>query len=142
MFFHFSVEAVKSPILDIHLDPEITPKHTQHHLYPLLFFAIFSLNLSFRYALLSIFGNAYWILKTALQTSSPTVNTHTFHIWKCALYPENITHYDFSLIYFSFSIATPSVFRNAHWILKTAPQTSSPTVSTIPLCFYDFFPIL
>ena len=37
--------------------------------------------------------------------------------------------------YSSFNIATPSVFGNAHWVLKTAPQTSSSTVSTIPLCF-------
>ena len=42
--------------------------------------------------------------------------------------------YSYSL----FSIATPSIFGNAHWILKTAPQTSSPTVRSIPLCFHYF----
>lgn len=41
--------------------------------------------------------------------------------------------------YSSFSIATPSLFGNAHWILKTVPQTSSPTVNTIHLCFCDLF---
>ena len=38
----------------------------------------------------------------------------------------------------SFSMARPSIFGNTHWILKTAPQTSSTTLSTIHLCFCDF----
>ena len=74
---------------------------------------------SFSIAMLSIFRNVPCTLRTL---------------------PNIISHYDFSLIYcyFSFSIAIPSIFGNGHWILKIAPQPSSPTVSTIPLCFYDF----
>ena len=59
-----------------------------------------------------MFGNAPWILKTAPQTSSPSVSSillclyyfpisllffiehsHTFHVWKCALYPESIAQH-------------------------------------------------
>ena len=112
MVCHFLVEAVKFPILDIHPWSWNHPKHTQHHLYPLLIFAIFPLNLSFRYALLSLFGNAYWILKTALQTSSPTVNTIP------------ICFYDFPLFhwFFSFRIAILSIFGNVPCTLKTLPD--------------------
>ena len=74
-------------------------KNTQHHLYSLLIFAIFFYNLSFRHALLSIFGNAHWILKTALQTSSPS-------LWFFPI-----------LLVFSFSIAMHSIFGNvAMWV--------------------------
>ena len=43
---------------------------------------------------------------------------------------------------FVFSIATPSIFGNAHWTLKKQCPTSSPTVSTIPYFFSEFSPIL
>ena len=91
---------------------KLPSKNTQHHLYSLLNFAIFSLNISFRHTLLSIFGNAHWILKTAPQTSSPTVSTIP------------LCFYDFSLFYrfFSFSIATHSIFGNAHCTLKALPN--------------------
>ena len=87
-------------------------KSTQHHLYPLLNFAIFFLNLSFRHTLLSIFGNAHWILKTAPQTSSPMVNTIP------------LCFYDFSLFYrfLLFSIATNSIFGNAQCTPKALPN--------------------
>ena len=49
--------------------------NTHHHPYSLLIFAIFSFNFSFRHALLFIFENVHWILKRALQTSSPTMST-------------------------------------------------------------------
>ena len=41
---------------------------------------------------------------------------------------------------FVFSIATPSIFGNAHWTLKKQCPTSSSTVSTIPHFFFWIFP--
>ena len=69
---------------------------------------------SLRNALLSIFGTV---------NSTPQHHQQPFLFFSIK----------FPLLYFysSFSIAT-------HWILKTAPQTSSPTVSSIPLCLYYF----
>ena len=133
------------------------PNIFSHYDFPLIYCYF-----SFSITTPSLFGNVHWILKTAPQTSTPTVSTiplgfddfslfyrffFSFSIAMLSIFgnvpctlkllPNIISHYDFSLIYcyFSFSIATPSIFRNAHLILKTAPQPSSPTVSTIPLCF-------
>ena len=106
-------------------------QYPQHHQQPSLslsmIFPLFYCYSSFSIATPSMFGNAHTILKTAPQTSSPTVST--IHLCFCHL-PYFIA--------FSFSIATPSIFGNAHWILKAAPQTSSPTISTIYLSFCDF----
>jgi hypothetical protein len=78
----------------------------------------------------------------------------TCHIWKYALDPENSTlniitnseHHPplFFFPYFIaiFHLAQPlSIFGIMHWTLKTAPSTSSPTVTTIPLFFSCFFPL-
>jgi len=81
-------------------------------------FPLFYCSVSFRNALLSIFGNVNRIPQHHQQPSLSF--SMIFPLLYC---------------YSSFSIATPSVFGNAHWVLKTAPQTSSSTVSTIPLCF-------
>ena len=108
------------PYLEMHT--RSWKQHSKHHRQqwtPSLFvFIIFPylLVFSLSIAMLSIFGNVPYTLKTL---------------------PNIISYYDFSLIYFSFGIAIPSIFGNAHWILKTAPWTSSPTVSSIPLCFCD-----
>ena len=81
-------------------------------------------------------------------------HSHTFHIWKCALDPEDITQtssptspYFFLIFFFPYftalfllSMATPSLFGNAHWTLKKQCPTSSPTVSTIPYFFLSIFP--
>ena len=72
----------------------------------------------------------------------------TFHIWKCALDPENHAQYGhqpspilsliFFLIlwlfycYFSFNIATISIFGNVRWTLNTM-------VTNHPLFFSPFF---
>ena len=122
MFCHFSVEAVKFPNLDIY--PWFW-NHPQEHVTWSLFsshFCYISFNFSFKHALLCIFGNAHWILKTALQTSSPTVSTIP------------LCFYDFSLFYrvfffffFSFSIAMLSILEMCPVPWKRCP-TSSPTM--------------
>ena len=78
-------------------------------------------------------------------------HSRTFHIWKCALDPENHAQYShqpspilsliFFLIlwlfycYFSFSIAILSIFGNVHWTLNTMPNM----VTNHPLFFSPFF---
>ena len=81
--------------------------------------------------------------------------SHTFHIWKCALDPEHSAQHGhqpspifspffliFSLFYcyFSFSIATLSIFGSVHWTLKTHMVTNHPPFFS--LFFSDFFAIL
>ena len=85
-------------------------------------FPLFYCSVSFRNALLSIFENVNCVPQDHQQPSLSF--SMIFALFYC--YP-------------SFSIATPSIWGNAHWILKTAPQTSSLTVSTI---HHRFFPIL
>ena len=78
-------------------------------------------------------------------------HSYTFHIWKCALDPEHNAQHGhqpspifspffliFSLFYcyFSFSIATLSIFGSVHWTLKTQCSIWSPT---IPHFFPYFF---
>src|ERR1700749_528690 len=78
-------------------------------------------------------------------------HSRTFHIWKCALDPENHAQYGhqpspilsliFFLIlwlfycYFPFSIAILSIFGNVHWTLNTMPNM----VTNHPLFFLHFF---
>ena len=82
-----------------------------------------------------------WVTESSASQSSRVVTCSAIFSLKTAkfpilnTYPWPSNHYP---CYSSFIIATPSVFGNAHWILKTAPQTSSWIVSTIPLCFCDF----
>ena len=54
--------------------------------------------------------------------------------------PNIISQYDFLLIYcyFSFSIATPSIIGNAHWILKKHPKHYHEQWAPSPLIFMDF----
>ena len=85
-------------------------------------FPLFYCSVSFRNVLLSIFENVNCVPQDHQQPSLSF--SMIFPLFYC--YP-------------SFSIATPSICGNAHWILKTAPQTSSSTVSTI---HHQFFPIL
>ena len=133
----FSLETFKIPFLDIY------PWHWNHHPSILTIILVF---FSFRNGLLSMFGNV-----STSQTSSTTIlilfydfslillqsfiqHGQTFHIWKYTLDPENSTpniihnieHHPplflwFFLI-FLFSIATLSIFGNAHCTLKELPN--------------------
>ena len=83
-------------------------------------FPLFYCSVSFRNALLSIFEKVNCIPQDH-QQPSPSFSMIFPSSYCCS----------------SFSIATPSICGNAHWILKAAPQTSSSTVSTIHLWFCD-----
>ena len=109
------------PFWTLILDPEITTHECRPSSMFSSDFPLFHCNVSFRNALLSIFGN----VNSIPQHHQPPFLSFSmiFPLLYC---------------YSSISIATPSVFGNAHRILKTAPQTSSSTVSTITLCFCNF----
>ena len=85
-------------------------------------------------------------------------HTHIFQIWKCVLDPENNAQYGhqpspiffsiffliFSLFYcyFSFSIATLSIFGNVCWTLNTMPNMVTnhpPSFSPILFWFFHYF---
>ena len=83
------------------------PSNTDHHPYFLLIFPIFYCKSSFRDTLLSIFGNVNWTLKKVPQPPPPT-SSQSFSMSVPLCY-----------FYFLFNIATPSIFGNGQWILKT-----------------------
>ena len=117
----FPLETAKCPILDLypwHWNHQLSMKTVIHVLfwYPLIY-----CNFSLRNALLSLFPN---VNSTPQHHQQPSLS---FSIKFPLLYSYSL-----------FSKATPFTFGNAHWILKTAPQTSSPTVSSMPLCFHYF----
>ena len=135
--------------------------------FPLFFLILwlFYCCFSSRNANVSIFGNACWTLETVPSQHHPSLfffwffcillpffiqKSIVFHIWKCALDPETIPiHHEnhpytffpiFSLFYwyFSFSIATLSIFGNMHWTLNTMPNMVT-NYSPFFLRFFCYF---
>ena len=173
----FHLEKLFLPYLEMHTGPwkQHPPEHhPQPSPYFFLIFYIFYSFFSFSIARPSIYGNAHWTLKQyqpIITTNSskhhPPIffhilllffiqHSHTFHIWKCALDPENSTQTSsptvatiplffliFSIFYsfFSFSIATPSIYGNAHWTLKQyQPIITTNSSKHHPPFFFWFFP--